>query len=151
MYDFRLFPKLKLPLKERRLRQTWRGSWWQSQKRTLQMVLKSGRNIGISLWGPKRSNLKGIRAPFSTFFNIKWLDTFQTDLISTWEGGSMLVVIHFCQGCPSLPVIFTDPQYLSLIPHLLKGINSSKFGLGCLPLWYRLLFSGVDSQFLNWG
>jgi len=33
MSDFRLFPKLKSPLKGRRLWQTWRDSWWQSQKK----------------------------------------------------------------------------------------------------------------------
>lgn len=62
----------------------------------------------------------------------------------------MSVIIHFYQGCPSLPVIFTDPQYLDLIPYLLKGMNSFKFCLGYLHFGRGYFkFSAVGSQFLN--
>ena len=69
--DFWLFPKLKSSWKGedfrlwRGLRRMWQGSWWWSSKRTLQTVLKSGRDAGISVWYLKESTLKGTKAPLS--------------------------------------------------------------------------------------
>jgi len=45
------------------LRRTRRGSWWWFRKRTFQIVLRSGRNARISVWGPKGSTLKGTKVP----------------------------------------------------------------------------------------
>ena len=45
-----------------RLRRIWTDSWWQYQMRTLQTVLKSGKDSRINVWGPKRSTFKRTKA-----------------------------------------------------------------------------------------
>jgi hypothetical protein len=58
-----------------------------------QIVLKSGRNAGISVWGPKGSTLKGNKVPlfYVCYFllNINWLDTFGTDYVHMYQHHSV--------------------------------------------------------------
>ena len=97
-----------------RFRKIWQGSLWQSQQRVLQSVLKSGRDMGSTVWGLKVPTLKGTEASLSYIqcflhlvsssvnvyvFLITWLGNFWTDLICRlwcrlcWE--TLICLVYF--------------------------------------------------------
>lgn len=86
-----LSQSLQSPLKGRtfqtmdKIKENATRRWIAMSKKDLQIVLKSGRNAGISVQDPKGNALKGTKAllswaSFFFFFNIKRLNSFRTDV-----------------------------------------------------------------------
>lgn len=72
---------------EMRLCRMYCGSWKWPKDRVLKSILKMEKDAGINVWSSNKSILKGImvQTPEGDYFfiNIKWLDHFQTDLVSS--------------------------------------------------------------------